>query len=270
MKYRFFEKSIISVVNSFRQEFRNFAFVANDAQWQNFPVYIQNSGDKTYMTVHSDRIEAKEKTDRVSIPCMILHYRGVTINEDNKTHEISDGKATIELNGFPHEIVGEMSVYDCTLRMEATLMFSDMFQHLAFTEYVMNGVYKQKPFKFSYMSKVQFGTWQLETVDHDPEYDEIGVFGDTEVSSHQEILSFNVNLQYPSFNLNDKLKGNVDGDGDGNNEGGIDANDSSLTSASNVIKGVVSYVDEAKVSNKVSKDIVGTFPTDKQEKLTHE
>lgn len=270
MKYRFFEKSIIAVVNSFRQEFRNFAYVANDAQWQEFPVYIQNSGDKAYMTVHSDRIEGKKKTDRVMLPCMVLHYRGVTINEDNKTHEISDGKATIELNGFPHEIVGEMSMYDCTLRMEATLLFSDIFQQLAFAEYVMNGVYKQKPFKFSYMKKVQVAAWQMETVDHDAEYDEVGLFGDAEVASHQEIVSFNVHLQYPSFNLNSRLKGSVDGDGDGNNEGGVDASDGTLQSASNVIKGVASYVDEGKVSNTVSKDIKGEFPIDKQKKLTHE
>lgn len=270
MKYRFFEKSIIAVVNEYKQAFRNFAYVANDTQWQDFPVYIQNTGDNSYMTVNSDRLAVKQKTEKVMLPCMVLHYRGVTINEDNKTNEIIDGKATIKLNGFPHEIVGEMSTYDCTLRMEATLLCSDMFQYLAFIEYVMNGIYKQRPFKFSYMGKVQYGTWMLETVDHDVEYDEIGLFGDTQVASHQEMLAFNVNLQYPSFNLNDKLKGSVDADGDGNNEGGVDASDGSLTSASNVIKGVAGYVDEGKISNTISKDIVGEFPANKQKKLTHE
>lgn len=267
MKYNYIEMATIAVVNSFKNEFKNFAYVSNIERFQEFPVFIQNSGDSTYMTVNSDRLEVKEVSDKVTLPALILAFRGVSINEENKTNEVSDAKFTLEMNGFSQDYTGEMSTHELSLKMDGKLLCTDIFQYMAFVEYLLNGVYKNKPFLFNYMGKVQQGSWTLDTTDHDVEYDETGLFGTESISSHEESLNFSVTLQYPSFNLNDSLTAYVDSNGDGNFEGGVGVPDGAIPSG-NVIKSVIHYVDESGIPNAISKDITGgEFPDEKQKKI---
>lgn len=264
MKYNFYEKAVISVITDLKKQFKNFAYVSNQERFQEFPVFLQTSGDQTYMTVHSDRLEKKDKSDKVTMPFMALAFSGISINEANKTNEISDGEFVIDINGFNTNYSSEMSTYDTTVRIEANVMFSDIFQYLAFVEYLMNGVYKNRPFRFSYFGKVQQGTWALETTDHDVEMDLVGAFSTEQVSSHQESLSFQISLPYPSFNLNDSLTASVDGDGDGKEEGGVGVPNNAMAS-DNVIKSVIHYVDDYDENRTMTKSVVGDdFPKDLQ------
>lgn len=260
MKYNFYEKAVISVVTDLKEEFKRFAYVSNQERFQDFPVFLQTSGDDTYMTVHSDRLEKRDESDTVYMPYMALAFSGISINEANKTNEISDGHFVLEVNGFETDYTSEMSTYDTTVRIEANVMFSDIFQYLAFVEYLMNGIYKNRPFRFSYFGKVQQGTWALDTTDHDVEMDLVGAFGTEKAASHQEQLTFTISIPYPSFNLNSSLTAFVDGDGDGNEEGGVGTPDNAMPS-DNVIKSVVHYVDDTDINRPMTKVIEGEeFP----------
>lgn len=264
MKYDYLEKATVAVVNSLKKTFNNYAFVANMERFQDFPVYIQTVGDEAYMTVNSDRLEAKDKSDTIMMPCMIIRINSVNINEDNKTNEISDGKFTLEIGGFKKDYTSEMSTYDVDMSLDGTILYTDIFQYMAFVEYLMNGVYKSEDFQFNYMGKVQMATWSLETVDHTLEYDDVGSFGTQSASSHRQEVNFIVKMQYPSFGLNSSLTGHVDGDGDGNNEGGIGVPVGALPT-DGVIKSVIHYIDDTVITKGISKDITGgDFPEDSQ------
>lgn len=267
MKYNFYEKAVIAVISDLKEKFKNFAYVSNQERYQEFPVILQTSGDETYMTVNSDRLEKRNKSDKVIMPIMVCSFSGITINEDNKTNDITDGSFVLKLNGFSQEYTSEMSTYDTSVRLDATVLFTDIFQYLAFVEYNMNGIYKNKPFRFEYMGKVQHGLWALETTDHDVELDMTGVFGSESIASHQETLNFVISIPYPSFNLNDSLTKDVDADGDGINEGGVGKPKNAMPS-NNVIKSVVQYVDDTVSTRTIAKEIIGgDFPEDLQKEI---
>ncbi|BAV39232.1 hypothetical protein BPT24_107 [Tenacibaculum phage pT24] len=270
MKYTYFEKAIIAMVSEMKTLFKNYGFVSNLSKHQDFPVYIQNSGDRAYMEVHSNEIKEVSKTEKIILPALVLHFRGVSINEDEKTNE-TQGAITLKHNGFEQEYTGEVQHYPCEIRMEGTFLGTDIFQYLSFVEYMMNGVYKNKPFNFKYMGKNMEGTIVMETTDHDPEYNEITNFEDfEEMSSHNSILAMNVKLQYPSFNLNSSLSGDVDESGDGIYEGGIGI-PVNMTKKGDVIKSVISYTDLEKINKPVGELIVGdNFPENLKKKLQNE
>lgn len=273
MKYNYFEKATISVTNSIKDVFKNFAYVSNINKSQPFPIYIQTSGDDAFMSIHSDRLEVTKKTDTIYIPSLKIKFDGIDINDSDMTNDIIDGKLVIEIDGIKTEKVGTMNTYPITLRMSGYVLMSNIFQYLSFVEYCMNGVYKQRNFKFQYMGKVQNGQWSLETSSHDVEYSDTSSFGEEVIASHQLPINFEIYLQYPSFNLNETLGGDLDGDGDGYKEGGIGGHKSkigddnslgnNLMDSNNTIKGVVHYVDLETETNKVSKDITGTVNNNK-------
>ncbi len=263
MKYTYFEKAIIAMVNELKELFKNYSYVSNIKRYQEFPVFIQSSGDETFMEVHSDRIAKSEKSDKMIIPALVLDFIGITFDEDNKTNEVN-GNITLKHNGIESEYVGEVTHYPCEIRFDGTAIFGDIFQYMSFVEYLMNGVYKSRPFKFEYMGKMQDGIVVLETSDHDVEKNQTLSFGDIdEVGSHTETLSFNTKLQYPSFNLNSSLTDKVDSEGDGNIECGVGV-PKDLQNSNNIIKGIIHYNNEEKFDNQISKDVTGKFPLDKQ------
>lgn len=266
MKYKYFETATVSIVNELKKLFANFSYVSNEKRFQDFPVYIQTSGDEAYLQVHSNQLVKRTKSDKIILPALVLKLSGITITEDNMTNQ-ANGSLVIKNLGVEQEYYGEVTYYPCEMRLDGTLLFTDVFQYLSFTEYLMNGVYKNTPFKFEYMGKKQEGIITTETTDHEIDFSETSGWGDiNEGSSHSEKISFNCKVSYPSFNLNDSLTSDVDANGDGNSEGGVGV-PKHLMPKGNVIKGVIIYGNENNKDNLVTKCVTGIYPDEKQRKI---
>lgn len=275
MKYTYFQTATIAAVDNIANAFSNFEFVSNSKRHQPFPVFIASTGDETFMSMMSDRLHVKPKSDTLHVPSMSLDIADITLSSDSKTNSVENAKFVLTIDGASSEKMKSMTAYPSKITVNCTVLFSNIFQYLAFIEYIYNGIYKRNTFNFTYWGKYQEAVWTLTTETFEPTFDRSGTFGTApDGSSHTLSLSFEVYCKYPSFGLNNTLGANVDDDQDGIKEGGIGgaatvSDTDAYIDANSVIKGVVDYNDLENINNVATTMIIGEVNDDLLKKSTN-
>lgn len=166
---------------------------------QKFPIFINSTGDETYMSnltsIGEKKVELYDYNPRMS-----MSFGGISIEQDQLTAFGVTGRTQVQADGKPLQVLTHLRRIPAKLVLKAEVVFHKLSEMLTFLEYYLHATsHLGMGFEFMHAGTVHtaaFGyAWDI-----DPSIN----FGLEFSSEKREIrvpLTFELNVQFPAHNF---------------------------------------------------------------------